>query len=68
MIVRLLWGCILLNDTILHDCDPVAQRHRLNLIVCYVDRGGLELVMELFEFGAHLNAEFGIQVGEGLIE
>ncbi len=58
----------LLNDAILHHHDPVAQRHRLFLIVGDVDGRGLKALVQSFEFGARRDAQLRIEVGERLIE
>jgi hypothetical protein len=57
----------LLNFALAHDGDHVAERHRLDLIVGDVDSGGLELVLDPPDLGAHLYAELRVQVRERLV-
>ena len=33
-----------------------------------VDKGGFQLAMQLGEFGAHMHAQLGVQVGQRLVE
>ncbi len=58
----------LLDDAVLHDHDAVAHGHGFDLIVGDVDHGGLEAVVELGNFGAHLHAHFGVEVRERFVE
>ena len=53
---------------VVHDHDPVGQRHRLDLVVRDVDRGGLDQLMDALDLGAHLHAQFGIEVRQRLVE
>ena len=43
------------------------QRHSLHLVVCNVDRRDPELVLHVFQLGAHIAAQLGVEVGERLI-
>ena len=45
----------------------VGHAHGLHLVVGYVYKGGFELVVQLNEFHAHLDAELGVQVGKRLV-
>ena len=58
----------LLDGAAVHGDDAVGQRHRLDLVVGDVDRGGAEAGVELADLGAHLLAEAGVEVGERLVE
>src|SRR5205823_12235948 len=58
----------LLDPAVLHDDDPIAERHRLDLVVGHVDRGGLEALVKPLQLDAHLDAELGVQVGERFVE
>ena len=58
----------LLHPAVAHDDDAVAQRHRLDLVVGDVDRGGAEPLVQLLELDAHLHAQFGVEVGQRLVE
>src|ERR1700730_10890818 len=68
LVVKLERLAYLLHQAVLHDDDTVAQGHRLDLVVGHVDRGRAELVMKLFELDAHLDAQFGVEVRQRLIE
>ena len=58
------WGGIRLsNATALDDDDAVAQRHRFNLVVCNIDHGGLQALLQFFQFNTRRGAELRIQVG-----
>ena len=61
-------GADLLDEAVLHDHDPVAHGHGLDLVVGHVDHGGLQPVVELLQLGAHGHAQLGVQVGERLVE
>ena len=50
-----------------HDGDPLAERHRLDLVVRHVDRGDAEAVVKLLQRGAHADAELRVQVRERLV-
>ena len=58
----------LLDHAAVHHHHPIGQRHRLDLVVRHVDRGGAHRLMHLLDLGAHLHAQFGVQVGQRLIE
>ena len=58
----------LLHQPVLHHHHAVAERHRLDLVVRHVDRGGLEAVVQPLELDAHLHAQCGVEVGQGFIE
>ena len=45
-----------------------AKRHRLDLVVGHVDRGGAHLLVHLLDLGAHLHAQLGVEVGKRLVE
>jgi hypothetical protein len=58
----------LLQHAALHHGNPRRERHCLDLVVRYIDDGGAESLMQLFDFGAHVQTQLRIQVGQGLIE
>jgi hypothetical protein len=58
----------LLHPAVLHHHHPVAQGHRLDLVVGDVDRGGAEPLVQLLELDAHLDAQLGVQVRQRLVE
>ena len=57
----------LLHHAAAHDHDPVAERHRLGLVVGHVDRGGAQPLLEPGDLGAHLHAQLGVEVGQRLV-
>ena len=57
----------LLEQALAHDRDPRAHRHRLDLVVGDVDDGRLEALVEPGDLGARLDAQLGVEVGEGLV-
>ena len=57
----------LLEQALVHDRDPLAHRHRLDLVVGDVDHGGLEALVEAGDLGARLDAQLGVEVGERLV-
>ena len=50
------------------DQQAVAESHCLDLIVGNVKAGDAEATLQAADFGAHLDAEFGVQIGQRLIE
>ena len=44
------------------------QRHRLNLVVGDVDRRLAEALIKLLNLGAHLDAQFGVEIGKRFVE
>ena len=65
--VELLGRADLLEHAELHHRDPVAHRHRLDLVVGHVDRRRLEAALELQDLGARLDAQRRVEVGERLV-
>ena len=57
----------LLQLALAHHRDPVAHRHRLDLVVGDVDRRHAELVLEARDLGAHVDAELRVEVRERLV-
>ena len=67
VVVQLLGRPDLLELALVHDRDPGAHRHRLDLVVGDVDRGRAEALVEARDLGARLDAELGVEVGERLV-
>ena len=67
-IVNVKRGIDLLNDAVFHNTNAVAHRHRLNLVVRHIDHCGFKAGVQLGDFGAHLHAHFGIEIGERFVE
>ena len=52
-----------LDDVALdHDGDAARHRHRLGLVVGDVDKGGLELAMQLGQLRAHMHPQLGVEI------
>src|SRR5215213_2382721 len=45
----------------------LAPRHRLHLVVCYVNGGHAEAVLELYHLGARLHPQLRVEVRERLV-
>ena len=60
-------GVVLLEDAVVDEADLGGQGHGLHLVVGDVDEGGAGLHVEALELVAHLQAQLGVQVGEGLV-
>ena len=58
----------LLDPAGVEDDDPVGHRHRLDLVVGDVDRGGLQALVQGLDLGAHVDPQLGVEVGERLVE
>ena len=57
----------LLDPTVAHDRDALAERHRLDLVVRDVDGRGAEARVQARELGAHVHAQLRVQVRERLV-
>ena len=58
----------LFDDAVVHDHDLVGHGHGFDLVVRDIDGGGLEPLMQFLDLGAHLHAQFGVEVGQRLVE
>ena len=67
MVKDLLRRADLLDKAVLHDDNTVAQGHSLGLIVGNVHKCGIDFLAQFDDFGAHLVAELGVQIGQGLV-
>ena len=52
----------LLHDAVVHDHDPVAHRHRFDLVVRDVNHRRLQSLMELGDFRPHLHPHLGVEI------
>ena len=52
---------------LVHDDDPVGQRHRLDLVVGDVDRGDGEIALQMLQLRPHHGAQLGVEVGQRLV-
>ena len=67
--VEHLAGCAdLLNAAFVEDHDAAGQRHGLDLIVGYIQRGFGQALVQQGQLCPHVPPEFGVQVGQGLIK
>ena len=66
-LVELLGRAGLLQAPVVHDRDPVAHRHRLDLVVGDVDGGRADLLLEALDLAAGLHAQLRVEVGERLV-
>ena len=66
-VVQLLRRGDLLEHPEPHHRNPVAERHRLDLIVGHVDHRGAEPALDPGYLGAHLHAQFRVEVGQRLV-
>src|SRR3989339_775360 len=55
-------GVALLNKPIEHNDNAIAQGHGFDLVVGNIDHCCLEAVVETIEFGAHFNAQLGVEI------
>ncbi len=51
-----------------HDDQPVGHCHRLDLVVRDVERSDAKPPLQLSDFGAHGDAQFGVEIGKRLVE
>ena len=63
MIEYLLRSSNLLDDTILHDDDAVAQGHSLCLVMSNIEEGGFDSLTQLNDFRTHLVTQLCVQIG-----
>ncbi len=66
-LVQLLGRADLLRHAGAHHHHPVAQRHRLGLVVRDVDGGGAQPVLQPGDLAAHLHPQLGVEVGQRLV-
>lgn len=57
----------LLEPSAAHHGDPVAEGHRLGLIMRHIDGGDAQLPGELRDFGPQMVAQLRVEVGERLV-
>ena len=56
------------DDAFVHDDDVVGNCHRLRLVVCDVDGGDAQRLLDAADFRAHGDAQLGVEVGERLVK
>ena len=57
----------LLQHAVAHDGHPLAERHRLDLVVRHVDGRDPEPLVQPRELGAHRDAQLGVEVRQRLV-
>ncbi len=67
LVVELLRAADLLQLALPHHRDPIAERHRLGLVVGDVDGRRLEPVLDPRDLGPHLHAQLRVEVRERLV-
>ena len=68
VVVDLLRRAELLQPARRHHRDPVAERHRLDLVVRDVDRRDAEPLVQPLQLGAHLHPELRVEVRQRLVQ
>ena len=58
----------LLHVALTHDSDPIRDAERFDLVVGDQEDRHAEAALQDFQLGAHLTAQLGVQVAEGLVE
>jgi hypothetical protein len=58
---------VLLEDAVLENRDAAGEGHGFDLIVGDVDGDDGELMLQVLELGAHVDAQTGIEIGERLV-
>ena len=67
-IIQVLRSIDLLDEAVLHNDDTGTHGHSLGLIVCYIDEGGAELLIQLRNLSSHVSAELCVEVRERFVE
>src|SRR6266550_3112155 len=62
MIVEFLRGTDLLNDAGVEYSNTASHRHGFHLVVCDIDKGGLDALVNLGDLRAGLNAQLRVQI------
>ena len=58
----------LLDLAVAQHHDAMRERHGLDLVVSHVDRGSVELTVQLRDFHPRLPAQRGVEIGQRLVE
>jgi NAD(P)-dependent dehydrogenase (short-subunit alcohol dehydrogenase family) len=58
----------LLDPAAVEDDEAIGQRHRFQLVVGDVERGGAEAALQALDLAAHGDAQLGVEVGQRLVE
>ena len=68
MVVDLVGGADLLHLAARHHAQPVAERHRLDLVVGHVDRGDRQFAVQPLQVAADLVAQLRVEVRQRFVE
>lgn len=68
VVVQCYWCIDLLDDVVFQYYDVLVQCYCFNLVVCYVDYGGVQFVVQLCDFGMYVVVQFGVEVGQWFVE
>ncbi len=66
-VVQILGSIYLLDNAVFHNYDSGTKGHSLCLVMCNVDDGGSQSLMQLCNLDTHLYTQLCIQVGKRLI-
>ena len=58
----------LLQHTLVDNCNARGHGHGFDLVVGHINERGLQLLMKLADLGAHLHAQFGVQIRQRFIK
>ena len=58
----------LLDDAVAQDDDAIGHGHGFDLVMRDIDGRRLQPLMQFLDLGAHLHAQFGVEIGQGLVE
>jgi len=67
-VVQVVRRADLLDDAVVHDHNPVGQRHGLDLVVGNVDRRHWHFLVHPLDLSAHLHAQLRVEVRQRLVE
>ena len=67
LVIQVLRSIYLLDNAVLHNYDSGTQCHSLGLVMCYIDDGGAQSLMQLSDLDTHLYTQLSIQVGQRLV-
>ncbi len=56
------------HPTALHDGNPIAEAHRLRLVVGYIDRRGPDALLKSLELITSTRAQLGVEIGQRLVQ
>ena len=68
VLIKVYRGIDLLNEAVLHNYDTRAHGHSFYLVVCNVDKGRAELLVQTGDLRSHCRTKLCVKVGERLVE